>query len=196
MGFKNIVKDSLHSLHRLFHSKYSRTLQTHYNDVIMTTMASVITSPTVVYSTVYSDADKRNIKAPRHWPLCGEFTGTGEFPAQRASYAENVSIWWRHHEIHTPAITQYREFISVTPALNIWAQKLIRNQCKFFKINRCFTVYVIIRTSNVRCLLRIGLVSKLVHNSVLNCALWDMEQVHCGICEICLSAGVTSYVTG
>ena len=38
------------------------------------------------------------IKAPRHWPLCGEFTGTGEFPAQRASYAENVSIWWRHHD--------------------------------------------------------------------------------------------------
>ena len=23
---------------------------------------------------------------------------TGEFPAQRASNAENVSIWWRHHE--------------------------------------------------------------------------------------------------
>ena len=23
---------------------------------------------------------------------------TGEFPAQMASYAENVSIWWRHHE--------------------------------------------------------------------------------------------------
>ena len=64
----------------------------HYIDVIMTTKASQITSLTVVYSTVYSDADQRNIKAPRHWPLCGEFTGTGEFPAQRASYAENVSI--------------------------------------------------------------------------------------------------------
>ena len=24
---------------------------------------------------------------------------TGEFPAQRASNAENVSIWWRHHEL-------------------------------------------------------------------------------------------------
>ena len=23
---------------------------------------------------------------------------TGEFPAQKASYAENVSIWWCHHE--------------------------------------------------------------------------------------------------
>ena len=42
---------------------------------------------------------KENIKAPRHWALWGEFTGTGEFPAQRASYAENVSIWWRHHVI-------------------------------------------------------------------------------------------------
>ena len=38
-----------------------------------------------------------NIKAPRHWPLSGEVTGTGEFSPQRASDAENVSIWWRHH---------------------------------------------------------------------------------------------------
>ena len=42
---------------------------------------------------------KENTKAPRHWPLCGEFTETGEFPAQRSSNAENVSIWWRHHEL-------------------------------------------------------------------------------------------------
>ena len=70
----------------------------------MTTMASQIISLMVVYSTVYSDADKKkNIKAPRHWLLCGEFTGTGEFPAQRASYAENVSIWWRHRDTETMA---------------------------------------------------------------------------------------------
>ena len=31
----------------------------HYNDVIMTTIASQITSLTVVYSTIYSDADQR-----------------------------------------------------------------------------------------------------------------------------------------
>ena len=30
--------------------------------------------------------------------LCaGKSPGTGEFPAQMASNAENVSIWWRHH---------------------------------------------------------------------------------------------------
>ena len=31
--------------------------------------------------------------------LCaGNSPGTGEFPAEMASNAENVSIWWRHHE--------------------------------------------------------------------------------------------------
>ena len=70
----------------------------HYGDVIMGAISSQITSLTIVYSTFYSDADKKkNIKAPRHLLLCGEFTGTGQFPAQMASNAENVSIWWRHH---------------------------------------------------------------------------------------------------
>ena len=40
---------------------------------------------------------KENTIAPRHWPLCGNSPATGEFPAQMASNAENVSIWWRHH---------------------------------------------------------------------------------------------------
>ena len=46
------------------------------------------------YST---DTIKENIKAPRHCLFGGELTGTGEFPAQRASNAENGSIWWRRH---------------------------------------------------------------------------------------------------
>ena len=37
---------------------------------------------------------KEYIKAPRNWPLWGEFTS---FPTQRASNGENVSIWWLHH---------------------------------------------------------------------------------------------------
>ena len=35
---------------------------------------------------------KENIKAPRHWPLYGKSPVVGEFPAQKASYAENISI--------------------------------------------------------------------------------------------------------
>ena len=32
--------------------------------------------------------------------LCeGNSPETGEFPAQMASYAKNISTWWRHHDI-------------------------------------------------------------------------------------------------
>ena len=64
----------------------------------MGAMASQITSLTIVYITVYSGVDQRNIKAPRQCPLCGEFTGDRWFSAQRASNAENLSIWWHHHK--------------------------------------------------------------------------------------------------
>ena len=46
----------------------------------MGTMASQITSLSIVYSIVYSDADQKKIKATRHWPLCGEFTGDRGIP--------------------------------------------------------------------------------------------------------------------
>ena len=42
---------------------------------------------------------KENIKAPRHWTLWGEFTDDRWIPRTKDSDAENVSIWWRHHEI-------------------------------------------------------------------------------------------------
>ena len=64
----------------------------HHSDIIMGTMASQITSLTIVYSTIYSDADLRI-----HQSSASLAFVWGEFPAQRASYAENVSIWWRHH---------------------------------------------------------------------------------------------------
>ena len=62
----------------------------HYNNVIMSVMASKIASLKIVNSTVCSGADRRkhqNSESPM----------TGEFPPQRAINAENVSIWWRHH---------------------------------------------------------------------------------------------------
>ena len=41
---------------------------------------------------------KENIKAPRHRPLCGEYTGDQWISRTKVSNAENVFIWWRHHE--------------------------------------------------------------------------------------------------
>ena len=68
----------------------------HYKDVIMSTIASHIPNPTIVYSSVYSDADQGNIKTPRHGSLWGDVTGG--FPAQMVSNAENVCIYWCHDE--------------------------------------------------------------------------------------------------
>ena len=46
--------------------------------------------------------------------LCaGNSPGTGEFSAQRASNAENVSIWWRHHDCGHIVVTLI--FLSVLP---------------------------------------------------------------------------------
>ena len=59
----------------------------------MGAIASQITSLAIVYSTIIQTQIKENITAPRHWPLCGEFTGDRWIPAQMASNAENVSIW-------------------------------------------------------------------------------------------------------
>ena len=64
----------------------------------MGTIASQITSLTIVYSNVYSGADQRKHQSSTSLALCGNSPGTGEFPAQMASNAENVSIWWRHHD--------------------------------------------------------------------------------------------------
>ena len=54
---------------------------THYNDVTMGTKASQITSLTIVFTQPFIQTQiKENIKALRHWPLCGEFTGDRWIP--------------------------------------------------------------------------------------------------------------------
>ena len=58
----------------------------HYNDVRMSAMVSQITSLTIVYWQFIQAQIKENTKAPRQWPLCGEFTG--DFLAQRTSNTE------------------------------------------------------------------------------------------------------------
>ena len=79
------LKRFVHSWHTVFW-QYDSTLDRstfnaewwHYNDVILSSMASKITSPTIVYSTVYSDTDKRKhqssatlafVRGIRRWPV-------------------------------------------------------------------------------------------------------------------------------
>ena len=74
------------------------TVLSHYSDVIMSRVASQITSISIVYSIACSGTGLRKTSK-----LCvtglseGNSPVTGEFPSQRASNAENVFIWWCHH---------------------------------------------------------------------------------------------------
>ena len=76
----------------------------HYNDVIMSAMASQITSLThhCLLNRWFRQRSKNTSKF-RVTGLCeGNSPVTGEFPAQRVSNTENVSIWWRHHGLTCP----------------------------------------------------------------------------------------------
>ena len=64
----------------------------------MSAMASQITSLTIVYSIVNSRRRSKKHQGSASLAFMGGNSPvTGEFPAQRASNAENVSIWRRHH---------------------------------------------------------------------------------------------------
>ena len=90
-------------------------------------------------SRLYGRRSKKTSKL-RVTGLCaGNSPGTGEFPAQKASNAENVSIWWRHHVIpsthsdknklitskqrifETRCIKKYLSFDSVLAEVKFWA---------------------------------------------------------------------------
>ena len=91
----------------------------HYCDVIMGAIASQITSLTVVYSTVYWDADQRKHQSSASLAFVwGNSPGTGEFPAQMASNAENISIWWRHH-VDDITTTKRRAYFMVYTVLAV-----------------------------------------------------------------------------
>ena len=86
------------NLPRSFAELMRHLMQNHYSDIIMGTMASQITSLTIVYSTISFRCRSKKTSKLRVTGLCaGNSPVTGEFSAQMATNVENVPIWWRHH---------------------------------------------------------------------------------------------------
>ena len=80
----------------------------HYNDAIMSTMASEITSLSFVCLDVCSGGDQRKhqssaslafVRGIHRWPV--------DYPHTRPSYAEFFSVWWRHHDLQTYKLKGY-----------------------------------------------------------------------------------------
>ena len=83
----------------MIYVKYSLN---HYSDVIMRAMAHQNHLPhDCLLNRLFRHRSKKTPK-PRVTGLCaGNSPVIDKFPAQRASNAENVSIWWRHHAFIT-----------------------------------------------------------------------------------------------
>ena len=84
---------------KLFVTRVGRFAQKwdHYGDVIMGAIMSQITS--VTQSFIQTQI-KENIKALRHWPLCGEFTGDRWIPLTNGQLRRKgfhlMKSSWRH----------------------------------------------------------------------------------------------------
>ena len=73
--------------------------------------------------------------------LCeGNSLGTGKIPAQMASNAKNICIWWRHHKSpsYQYKVSNYRYEIIVRPSLHhkqtkntVW-ECMLSNVCSIF----------------------------------------------------------------
>ena len=83
----------------------------HHSDAIMRAMASQITGVSIVCSTVGSGADQRKYQSSASLAFVREIHRWLVNSPQKNSNAENVSIWWRHHEskssLRTPFLRKY-----------------------------------------------------------------------------------------
>ena len=85
-----------------------RKQRDHYNDVTMSEIASQITSLTIVYSILHSDADQRKhqssaslafvwgshrgtVNSPHKWPVTRKM-----FPFDDVIMCHALTLWWRH----------------------------------------------------------------------------------------------------
>ena len=89
----------------------------HYNDVIMGEMTSQITSLTVVYSTVYSDADQRKhqisaslafmrgihrwpVNSPHKWPATREMFPFDDVIIEKSALHRTEMVYFCLHAVH------------------------------------------------------------------------------------------------
>ena len=71
-------------------------------------------------------------------PCVGNSPGTGEFPAQRASNAENVSIWWRHHDSDSTWVSLTH---GISNHLNCLFKSLLRQQHRKYQCSTLLALY-------------------------------------------------------
>ena len=98
---------------------------------------------------------KEKASNPSVTGLCaGISPETGEFSAQMASYAENVSIWWRHHDPRLNIRPEFRRNADATWKVLCWKRVSHNDLCHW-------RVVVYYESNSIHI---IGVIEPLVHN--------------------------------
>ena len=79
------------------HRNHSRYESVHYSGVIMSAMASQTTGVCCLLNCFFRRRSEKTSKLQVIGFCAGNSPVTGQFPTQRASNAENASIWWCRH---------------------------------------------------------------------------------------------------
>ena len=110
----------------------------------MSAMASQIASVTIVYSTIYSGADQRKYQSSASLAFVrGIHRSPVNSRHKRASNAENVSIWWRHHAIQW--VLNITQIFSTVLQIALECE-VLNVLCEFWVqgISPCFVTYTIL----------------------------------------------------
>ena len=104
----------------------------HCNDVIMGAIASQITTSRLFTQAFIQTQIKENIKAPRHWPLCGEFTGDRWIPRTndqlRGKCFRLMTSWWTIAIFHSDRVCSESHLYTET----IWIHLFYTHIADFF----------------------------------------------------------------
>ena len=90
----------------------------HYYDVIQGAMASQSPARRLFTQPLFRRRSKKTSKLRATGLCAGNSPVTGEFPAQMASNAENVSIWCRHHDHDNPWFQSF--YMTYAPHVWLW----------------------------------------------------------------------------
>ena len=122
-----------------------------------------------LFNQVYSGTDRRKHQSSASRAFaCGEFTGSGEFPAQTASNAENVSIWWRHRGILGSGSTHE----TLSPGNNHVWPLCIPPSCWYHRKLNCWTILSAVMLMKISNTLKWGMRRLLHLPAISNMAAW------------------------
>ena len=123
---------------------------THHNDVIMSAMASLITSFTIVYSTIYSSADQRKHLSPESLALV---TGVHRWPVNSPHIKPVTRKVFPPDDViinNADKCVQYQEQSNMKKSnwlhRNMFGERLWKMACEHYSTNHDLVGYAFIET--------------------------------------------------